>query len=389
LKEISQETIPAGDYITILFIVRYLERIGDSLLNIGEAILFVIIGERIKINQFQALQQTLNQSGFANSFDEVDLQLIWGTRSGCRIGRLENKEQGTANAQNSIFKEGALKKIREEKQCLETWQEMFPGLVPKVFSYYEEDEDRASLLLELMPGCTFDEIIVTADHEELTKAYEALEKTLDTIWRQTLIQSACRTNYMQQLRDRFDAVLQIHPQFFRKHQCIGPMQSPSTDELLQKCQELEQTLLTPFQIFIHGDFNVNNIVHNHENHHIHFIDLHRSKYFDCIQDISVFLVSNFRMPVFETGLRKRLNWISIRFFDFSRAFAREHGDETFELRLALGLARSFYTSTRFELGPDFSREMFLRAHFLMDTMSCYLRGARKHFHFPEEVLVYS
>lgn len=389
LEEMPHGNAPTGDYITILFIVRYLERIGDSLLNIGEAILFVIIGERIKINQFQALQHTLNESGFTGSFDEVDLQLIWGTRSGCRIGRLENKEQGAPNAHNSVFKEGTLKKIKEEKKCLQSWHDIFPGIVPKVFSYYEEDEDRASLLLELLPGCTLDEIIVTADQDILNQTCEALEQILTSIWKKTLTRSPCPTNYINQLQDRFDSVQQIHPQLIRKHQYIGRIRSPSTQELLQRCQEFEKTIQAPFQVFIHGDFNINNIVYNHDQHHIHFVDLHRSKYSDFIQDISVFLVSNFRIPVFDIGIRKRLNWIALRFFEFSKDFAYEHRDKSFELRLALGLARSFYTSTRFELGDAFSREMYLRAHFLMDELSCYIQGSRKSFKFPKEILTYS
>ncbi len=389
LGEMPHGNAPTGDYITILFIVRYLERIGDSLLNIGEAILFVIIGERIKINQFQALQHTLNESGFTGSFDDVDLQLIWGTRSGCRIGRLENKEQGAPNAHNSVFKEGTLKKIKEEKECLQSWQDISPGIVPKIFSYYEEDEDRASLLLELLPGCTLDEIIVTADRDILGQACEALEQTLTGIWRKTLTKFPCQTNYIKQLQDRFDSVQQIHPKLIRKHQYIGYIKSLSTQELLQKCQEFEKNLQAPFQVFIHGDFNVNNIVYNHEKQCIHFVDLHRSKYFDYVQDISVFLASNFRIPVFDAEIRKRLNWVSARFFEFSKAFAQEYGDDSFELRLALGLARSFYTSTRFELGDEFSREMYLRAHFLMDELSCYIQGSRKSFKFPKEILTYS
>lgn len=124
------------DHITSLFIIRYLERIGDSLLNIGEALLFVIIGERIKIQQFQALQRNLSKSGLQGEVTDVDFQGIWGSRSGCRIARVEEKK--SPQARDSIFKEGNLRKIRQEKINLECWNEIFPGLVPRVFSYQEE-----------------------------------------------------------------------------------------------------------------------------------------------------------------------------------------------------------------------------------------------------------
>ena len=41
--------------VTCHLILRYLERMGDSLLNIGEAIIFAAVGEKFKIRQYEAL----------------------------------------------------------------------------------------------------------------------------------------------------------------------------------------------------------------------------------------------------------------------------------------------------------------------------------------------
>jgi len=84
--------------ITVLFIFRYLERIGDALLNVGEALIFSILGERIKIEQFEALQQTLTKTGFAGGLTSVDFKAIWGTRSGCRIGHVAHAGGNGAHA---------------------------------------------------------------------------------------------------------------------------------------------------------------------------------------------------------------------------------------------------------------------------------------------------
>ena len=56
------------------------------------------------------------------------------------------------------------------------------------------------------------------------------------------------------------------------------------------------------------------------------------------------------------------------FYRIARRYADKVGDDTFELRLALGLARSFATSTRFILDKSLARNMFLRARFLIEQV---------------------
>jgi hypothetical protein len=56
------------------------------------------------------------------------------------------------------------------------------------------------------------------------------------------------------------------------------------------------------------------------------------------------------------------------FYRIARNYARKSGDETFEIRLALGLARSFATSTRYILDKSLSRAMFLRSRFLIEQV---------------------
>ncbi len=367
--------------LTTLFIFRYLERIGDSLLNIGEAMIFSIIGEKIKIEQFQALQQTLNKSGFSGSISDIDFQSIWGTRSGCRISRVGAMSQDLA--QGSIFKEGALAKVRKEKENIESWDIVSPGIGPKIFSYHEEG-DKASMLVEFLSGCTLEEMVLTTAHDDLMRVLSLFEQTLLEVWEGTEKPGPAPTDYMGQLSSRLDAVRQVHKNFERPVQCLNLTRVPSTRELLKICADIEQTLPAPRTVFIHGDFNVNNIVYDHARERIHFIDLYRSKRADLVQDVSVFLVSNFRLPVTERHLRDRIALVNREFLHFALEWAQQKKDETFQARLALALSRSFFTSTRFELSPQFAKEMFLRAHFLMERLTSH-QGAWDTFTVPEHL----
>ncbi|MDK2957067.1 MAG: hypothetical protein PWQ57_2563 [Desulfovibrionales bacterium] len=379
LMEALKKGENAGDNVTIIFIFRYLERIGDSLLNIGEALILAILGERIKITEFQALQQTLSQTG--DSLENLDYRAILGSRSGCNIGRVGGRGKG------SIFKEGNIHKIKTEKTHLEKWERLFPGLAPQVFSYHEEN-NLASMLIELMPGQPLDEIILNGDPADMEKALQALKRTLTDVWTATRKEQKQHGDFMLQLLERLESVRQVHPDFYRSEQHHGKFTVASSKRLIERCADIQEMLPTPFTVLIHGDFNANNIFYDKSKDAIHYIDLYRSRYMDYVQDISVFLVSNFRMPIFETQLRDRLNWMIENFSAFALDLAHQWGDHTFKVRMALALARSLYTSTRFELNDEFARDMFLRAHYLMEKVVNHQDQPWQNFDLPTDVLFY-
>ena len=174
---------------------------------------------------------------------------------------------------------------------------------------------------------------------------------------------------MSQLDGRLAAVRHVHPDFFRKKRSLGQVPLPATEELIAICREIEAGLSAPMTVLLHGDFNANNIVYDHAAPRVHYVDLNRSHRGDWVEDVSVFLVSFFRMPIFEPALRGRINQMIGSFFAHAHDFADDIGDGTWQARLALGLTRSLFTSTRFELNYDFAREMSLRAHYLMEGLA--------------------
>ncbi len=375
--------------ITVLFIYRYLERMGDSMLNVGEALIFSIIGEKIKIHQFQSLQQNLSKTGMSGHMSDLDFQSFWGTRSGCRISRVEHRSESENPAQESIFKEGAVQKIEKEKESLERWNKVAPGLTPKVLSYTRE-KDKASMLVQFLPGCTFDEALLNMNEYPMLDAFEGLKKVVRQVWDKTMEQSPVPIDYISQLRERLDQIREIHPNFIRFEQKMGSAKIDSSNKLFEACSKVEKNVLAPFTVMIHGDFNVSNVIYDHVDNRVYYIDLHRSLQSDYVQDVSVFLISNFRIPVFNDNLRDRINLVIEHFYDFAEGYAEEMEDKTFYLRMALALARSLYTSTRFELNFKFAKEMFLRSHYLMEKIATHdgRGGLPEDFSLPEAVLYY-
>ena len=376
------------DLITILFIYRYLERVGDSLLNIGEAILFVILGEKIKIERWDALRQTLEDAGLAETLSQGDFEAVWGTRSGCNIGVVGSRTLRGGDGENTpkIYKEGMVQKIEAERDSLLRWNGFLPGLAATVYNF-RRSEDKAALLVEFLPGRTLDEVILTADDRTLSTALTRLQQILRIVWENSKKKEDVATDFVEQIKSRLNAVTSIHPRFSRPSFSVGSAAAPSTGELLERLKRLEAGLSAPFSVFIHGDCNINNLLYNEETEAVHFIDLYRSRQYDYVQDVSVFLVSNFRIPLFDTILRKRLDRIITGFYRFAATFAQRNADPTFGARLALGLARSFYTSTRFEQNAAFARNMFLRSHFLLERLLAH-SGPWEDFSLPETILHY-
>ena len=80
------------------------------------------------------------------------------------------------------------------------------------------------------------------------------------------------------------------------------------------------------------------------------------------------MVSSYRLQVLDAPTRERIRRIAEDIYATARQFAARSGDTTFEIRLALGLARSFATSTRFILDKSLAKGMFLRARYLIERV---------------------
>lgn len=379
IKDKNQST-EIQNLITALFIFRYLERIGDSLLNIGEAIISSILGEKLKIHQYEALEEGLIQTNNGSLHSEVGFASMGETRSGCRIGLVQSKDLDT-KGRGVIFKDGKLDKIRKEKEGIEKWKAVDPGLPPNIYDYREHDKD-ASILLECLPGSTFQEILINERPAVIIGILEKICRSCQRVWEKTLKAEPIAPGFIEQLMVRLDDVYHIHPEINNEDQFIGKSLYPSLVNMLGSAQELEKEMSAPFSVLIHGDFNVDNIIMNQADDRINFIDLHRSADKDYLQDVSVFLVSIFRLPAISNSKRPFINDVLNEFFRFCQQFASQNNDINFEARLALGLVRSFISSTRFQLNSKIAMEMFQRGGYLLKKIIEHDPEHLHEFHIP-------
>ena len=374
-----------GDLITVLFISHYLERMGDCLLNIGEAFIFALVGEKMKIHQYQALRDTLACSGLDTPIGQVEFESIWGTRSGCRIAAVQ-QQSAPDSARPVLFKQGNKKKLLREKENLELWDKLAPGLPPKVWAFQDGENTDGAILLEYLPGCNMQDMVITGDEEGIIQAERLLEETLGEVWQATKRDGSCSAGFAGQITARREAVYRLHPALDLDEIRIGRLRIPGFNRLLAGLAKVEEELASPFSVQIHGDMNLNNVIYNPAENRIHFIDLHRSCRRDYAQDASVFLVSNYRLPVFERDVRNRIKLVIKSFMRFAFEFARQNQDHAFQARLALGLARSLFSSTRFEMNRDFVNEMHQRAVYLMERLASH-RGDWASFTLPTGILL--
>lgn len=375
----------AQSLVTVLFIFRYLERMGDSLLNIGEAVLSATLGERVKIDQFKALEDTLESADFEPAMDHVSLEHIKETKSGNRINRVL-QSVGTEPEKLVIFKDGPLKKLLAERESIEKWHEVRDDIAPRIYAFHHHGE-RGSILFEYLPGRNFEEVLLRGSQRDVNGALKAIESTLQFVWGTTRVDEPIAPHFLQQLKKRINEIYSLHPEFKRRDGAIGSLSGSSFDETLNRIEGHDEALVAPFSVLIHGDFNIDNIIYRPEGSRIHFVDLHRSTMMDYVQDVSVFLASNHRLQVFDAPVRRKINRAIRRFFRFSLGYAEEAGDRLFCARLAMGLARSFATSTRFILDKGFAKSMFLRARYLTERLLSCEPDQLAGFELTEEILV--
>jgi len=349
------------DMITLLFIIRYLERVGDAFLEIGEAILDIHVGENLGVRQFKHLKRGLEANGIDIEAEELDFSPIMNTRSGCRVATITNKHPINGSPSKIFYKEGSKEKIDQEVKGIALWDRVVPGSVPQVL-HHKSRKNHSLLLLEHINGIDLLSILLS-QKSQAVKAMRLITKVIPAIWQKTKRDKGKGSDHLKQLISRMNDIQSVHQNLFARHEDL--------DILIDKALKIEAKIKFPFASLIHGDLNVDNILINLEKDKVYFVDVHRSIYGDYSQDVSVFLISNFRVPVFSRDIRRRLDDANECMFNCALDFAHKNNDTTFHVRLGFGLLRSLMTSTRFILDEKFSLDMFQRGSDILNEILDY------------------
>lgn len=352
IREMDQGLGQPGDRVTTLMIVHYLERIGDLILEIGEELLYIFFGENLKYSQYLALEAGWKASGRSGQPGVAagGFHSIWSGRSGCRLGVIQIEEGGGAANEPFFFKHGPAAKLEKERENLEIWSKLWPGLSPalRAFVPAEDDEGTAALVLEFIRGRTLRDIFMSSAGDDAARELPGVLNLIGGLWKETRLNTETRAGFVRQAEKRLGPVRSLYPDLLNFKGSVGRFQIRSFSSLLEEARGYERDLPAPFAVRIHGDLNLSNIMRDEVNGTFRFVDLHRSRLSDYAQDLSVLILSILRLPLTGAAARDRLSRSANLVLTFARDFAAQTHDSTLEARLTFGLARSYLTSARFE-----------------------------------------
>jgi phosphate transport system protein len=184
-----------------LTVMKYLEKVADYVLNIGEQVIFLSTGRRLKFSQYQQLGQLVPES----QPGDVEFHPYWDGLSGAIVAQVRS------HGAPAIYKEGSRRKIEEEAQKLEAWARIPGDLTPRVFGSVTV-KDREALLREFVDSPLLSELYLsTESRERKLAATQRLLDAVHVVWRYTLVSERPRINYVEQIRRRLPEVSALHP----------------------------------------------------------------------------------------------------------------------------------------------------------------------------------
>ena len=353
--------------LTWAFVVKNLERMGDMLLNLGEAVLSMLCGEKMKLSHLQTIEHLLPRA-------QLRVKGVWGGRSGAFVGIVERDGEAL------VYKGGAREKILREHDNLRLWEALTNDIAPEVVQP-PGSGDPTSMLVERIEGPTFEDVVFQTERE-LAPVLTLLFHTMEPIWNATRRPTQTPTDFVSQIRGRLRALFDIHPGLERVRAvplALGPLAFPDLESLLALAGKKQAALPPAPEVFLHGDLNLSNLVlagkgdeelESLEGRRVRVVDVFRTHRGDLAQDISVLMVSCLRHPMATGPAAERARWFYEAIRARATAYAERNGDAHFGERLKLGLARSYITSGRVVRDPRLALRLFLKGVWYLEDFVC-------------------
>lgn len=349
--------------VTTALLLKYVENIGDYIQNITDQAIFLITGQRLKYSNLVELERVLGRG--EEEKPAFSFQNLFEGRSGARVGRVEADGWGSL-----FFKQDQPEKIGEEIRKMREWNDLVPGIVPRLRGQSDPAE-ATSFVAEFLDCILLRDLFLDQDDEIIGKALSALFATLREAWERSLRRERVEIDYVAQIRARLEDLFRMHPGLRKtRGQTVrfDGATMPSLDETLDALEARQQRLAPPVSVWIHGDFNVDNVFYDIAEDRVYFIDVHRSGRGDYVRDMSVFMVSNIRNPMLPARVLRRMMAINESAYSFARSFAEGVGDANFEARMRLARGRALITSARLIADKRFARRLFLQGMYLLDCV---------------------
>ena len=359
-----------------------INRMIQLMTDLADALLAANFGPAVRLQNYKQLKDAAH--AFTSDGGDFDVERLALTRSGSTVAALRTEHESSGEVM-AVYKEGQAHKVLEEVSGVNQWKRIFPKVAPNVISHHVGQENEpASLVIEHLPGRTLESMLLNNQWEPANLLLGRLGKTLRKIWKASWTKERPEPGYMEQLRKRMPETNRTHPALFSSGQTVCGLSRPDFGNLIDQVEQVEQHVRAPFSVLIHGDFNVDNLLYDDLKDRIYFIDLHRASYSDYVQDISVLMVSIYRLPIMDSGARKEMMALVRSLYQFAKRFANNSKDDGFDTRLAIALARSFATSTRFIYDKRFATRLAQRAGYLLESVTHLPIEAPEKYRLPLE-----
>lgn len=386
LTEISNQKngVSNADFGLSLVLHFQIHRMVQLLTELADALLAANFGPAVRLQNYKQLKNAAH--ALTPDSESFGIEKLALTRSGSTIAALKAEHEASGEVM-AVYKEGQAGKVLEELSGVDQWKQVFPKVAPTVLSHHIEDANGlGSMVIEHLPGRTLESLLLNSQWDDARLLVNELTRTLRKIWKTSQTRERAEPGYMQQLRKRMPETRQTHSPLFNTGQSICGLPRPDFDQLVDQVERFEDQVRAPFSVLIHGDFNVDNLIYDDLKNRIYFIDLHRASYSDYVQDLSVLMVSIYRLPVLDTDARVEMMSLVKELYQFARRFARNNDDSSFDARLAMALARSFATSTRFIYDKGFAQRLAHRAGYLLEAVALLNPDRPETYRLPLEEL---